>query len=63
MYRVQPVAPHDACLAYLEHVADRFDLRRDIRFGTRVERTVFDEDGGRWAVRTAAVTKWSRRSS
>lgn len=39
-------------LAYLEHVADRFDLRRDIRFGTRVERAVFDEDGGRWAVRT-----------
>jgi cation diffusion facilitator CzcD-associated flavoprotein CzcO len=39
-------------LAYLEHVADRFDLRRDIRFGTRVERAVFDEDTGRWAVRT-----------
>ncbi len=25
-------------LAYLEHVADRFDLRRDIRLGTRVRR-------------------------
>src|SRR4051794_30622469 len=23
-------------LAYLRHVADRYDLRRDIRFGTRV---------------------------
>src|SRR6202521_2254952 len=30
-------------LAYLDHVADRFDLRRDIQFGTRVEGAAFDE--------------------
>ena len=31
-------------LRYLEHVADRFDLRRDIRFATRVADAAFDED-------------------
>ena len=31
-------------LRYLEHVADRFDLRRDIRLGTRVVAAAFDED-------------------
>ena len=30
-------------LRYLNHVADRFDLRRDIEFGTRVTSAVFDE--------------------
>ncbi|OJY41416.1 NAD(P)/FAD-dependent oxidoreductase [Pseudonocardia sp. 73-21] len=37
-------------LRYLEHVADRFDLRRDIRFGERVTTATFD-DG--WRVETA----------
>ena len=32
-------------LHYLNHVADRFDLRKDIRFDTRVESAVFNEDG------------------
>ncbi|WP_455901212.1 flavin-containing monooxygenase [Rhodococcus gordoniae] len=39
-------------LAYLEHVADRFELRRDIRFDTRVTSAVLDEDTLRWTVRT-----------
>jgi cyclohexanone monooxygenase len=39
-------------LAYLRHVADRFDLRRDIRFGTRVTSVVLDEDEDRWLVET-----------
>ncbi len=45
-------------LRYAQHVADRFDLRRDIRFATRVTDAVFDEDAGRWAVATddGAVT-------
>ncbi len=30
-------------LRYIEHVADRFDLRRDIRFDTRMESAVYDE--------------------
>lgn len=41
-------------LRYLEHVADRFDLRRDIRLETRVEGATFDESTSRWTVRTDA---------
>jgi cyclohexanone monooxygenase len=40
-------------LRYLNHVADRFDLRRDIRLSTRVEAARFDEAEGRWRIRTA----------
>ncbi len=39
-------------LSYLNHVADRFDLRRDIQFETRVTSAHFDEAAGRWSVRT-----------
>ena len=39
-------------LRYLNHVADRFSLRRSIRFGTRVTSAVFDESADRWDVRT-----------
>jgi cation diffusion facilitator CzcD-associated flavoprotein CzcO/acetyl esterase/lipase len=39
-------------LAYLEHVADRYDLRRDIRFSTRVESATWDDPGRRWRLRT-----------
>ena len=30
-------------LAYLQHVADRFDMRQDIQFDTRVQSAVYDE--------------------
>lgn len=39
-------------LAYARHVAERFDLRRDITFNTRVTAAVFDEDSRRWTVQT-----------
>ena len=39
-------------LAYIQHVADRFDLRRDIQFDTRVEAATFDEGTGEWEVET-----------
>ena len=39
-------------LDYANHVADRFDLRRDIRFDTRVESAFYDEAASRWRVRT-----------
>jgi cation diffusion facilitator CzcD-associated flavoprotein CzcO len=39
-------------LSYLEHVAERFDLNRDIQLGTRVTAATFDEASGRWEVRT-----------
>ncbi|MFC4128577.1 flavin-containing monooxygenase [Nocardia rhizosphaerae] len=39
-------------LAYLEHVADRYDLRRDIEFETRVTDIALDEPTLRWRVAT-----------
>src|SRR5258706_8151810 len=39
-------------LKYIDHVADRFDLRRDITLSTRVTAAVFDEATSRWDVRT-----------
>jgi cation diffusion facilitator CzcD-associated flavoprotein CzcO len=35
---------------YLNHVVDRFDLRRHMRFGARVTSAVYDERAGRWTV-------------
>jgi cyclohexanone monooxygenase len=40
-------------LRYAGHVADRFDLRRDIRFDTRVLSAWFDDATARWAVGTS----------
>ena len=39
-------------LRYLNHVADRFDLRRDIQFETRVTAAHFREDLNRWEIET-----------
>ena len=41
-------------LAYADHVADRFDLRRDIDFDTEVISARFDEGARRWRVQTDA---------
>ncbi len=35
---------------YLNHVVDRFGLRRHMRFGARVASAVYDEPRGRWTV-------------
>jgi cyclohexanone monooxygenase len=45
-------APQPELLSYANHVADRFDLRRDIRFDTKVTKAAFDEGTKRWAVET-----------
>jgi cyclohexanone monooxygenase len=37
---------------YLNHVADRFDLRRDIQLSTRVTSATFDESANGWEIRT-----------
>ena len=39
-------------LAYLNFVADRLDLRKDIDFGTRVAAGNYDEEAHRWIVET-----------
>jgi cyclohexanone monooxygenase len=49
----------DELLAYLNHVADRFDLRRDIQLNTRVTRALFDEKATRWDVETEGGDRFS----
>ena len=41
-------------LRYINHTADRFDLRRDIRFNTRVKSATFDSKANVWTIRTDA---------
>jgi len=50
-----------AVLAYLEHVADRFDLRRDIQFETWVQDARYDEAAQRWTVETDTGVRASAR--
>jgi cyclohexanone monooxygenase len=45
-------SPQPEILAYANHIADRFDLRRDIVFDTRVTRAAFDEKAKRWEIET-----------
>ena len=39
-------------LEYLNHVADRFDIRPHIKFQTRVTEAVFDESTKHWTIKT-----------
>ena len=39
-------------LRYINHVADRFELRRDIQFDTRILAAKFDEAANRWTLET-----------
>ena len=45
-------APQPEILSYANHIADRFDLRRDIVFDTRVTAATFDEEAKRWLIET-----------
>ena len=45
-------SPQPELLRYAQHVAERFDLKRDITFNTRVESAHFDEDNDQWLVTT-----------
>ncbi|MGE0719883.1 MAG: flavin-containing monooxygenase, partial [Alphaproteobacteria bacterium] len=47
-------APQPEILRYANHVADRFDLRRDIDFDTRVTAAHFDEAARSWTLTTEA---------
>ncbi len=44
-------------LRYLNHVADRFDLRRDISFDSRVASAHFDDAANEWEVTTQDGTR------
>ena len=45
-------AQQSEILSYLNHVADHFDLRRDISFSTRVVSAIYDSESQRWDVHT-----------
>ncbi|MCW5654368.1 NAD(P)/FAD-dependent oxidoreductase [Hydrogenophaga sp.] len=47
-------APQPEILRYINHVVDRFDLRRDIQLNARVTSAVYDEVSGLWTVTTGA---------
>ncbi len=40
-------------LRYLQHVADKHDLRRDIQFSTRIDSAVWDDSTDRWTLQTS----------
>jgi cation diffusion facilitator CzcD-associated flavoprotein CzcO len=46
---------------YLEFVADRLDLRRDIQLGTRVSAATYDDAARRWRVETSTGDRVSAR--
>ncbi|MGE3073283.1 MAG: flavin-containing monooxygenase [Dehalococcoidia bacterium] len=48
-------------LQYVNHVADKFDLRRDIKFNTRVTSAHFDEKSNRWLIKTDAGDSYSAK--
>lgn len=47
--------------AYIRHVAERFDLRRDIAFNTRVTSATFDAAARHWVVETASGERHTAR--
>ena len=48
----QRYAPQAESEAYFNHVADRFDLRKDITFNSRVQSATWNEDRATWTVGT-----------
>ena len=48
-------------LDYARHVADRFDIRRDIQFDTTVAAARFDENANRWRIETEGGEVFSAR--
>ena len=48
-------------LRYIEHVADRFDLRRDIQFETRVTSAHFNDATSRWSIATDKGDRFDAR--
>jgi cation diffusion facilitator CzcD-associated flavoprotein CzcO/acetyl esterase/lipase len=48
-------------LRYLQFVADRYDLRRDIQFSTRLESAAWDEAASRWLLKTSRGEELSCR--
>jgi cation diffusion facilitator CzcD-associated flavoprotein CzcO len=54
-------APQPEIERYLNHVVDRFDLRRHVRLGARVTSAAYDDSSGRWTVATSSGTGYRAR--
>ena len=48
-------------LSYIHHVAERFDLRRDVRLEEEVVAATWEESGERWRVTTRAGSEFASR--
>jgi cation diffusion facilitator CzcD-associated flavoprotein CzcO len=48
-------------LKYAEHVADRYGLRPDIRFNTRVHSAAYDEASNEWTLKAEDGATWTAR--
>lgn len=51
--------PQKEVLSYLNHVADRFDMRRSILFRTRVETAKYDEANNIWIITSTKGDKYT----
>ena len=56
-YGTQP-----AILSYVNHVADRFDLRRDVELNTRIRSARFDSEAGLWTLEAENLETGAVRS-
>jgi len=54
-------SPQPETLRYLNHVADKFDLRRDIQFKSRVKSAHWDEASRSWAITLESGSKFTSR--
>ena len=54
-------APQPETLRYLNYVADKFDLRRDITFHSRVSAAHYREDAGQWDVTVEDGSRYRAR--
>jgi cation diffusion facilitator CzcD-associated flavoprotein CzcO len=54
----QRYARQPEILRYIEHVADRFDLRRDVHLEQRVVDSIWDEQREVWQVTTESGAQW-----
>ncbi len=55
-------SPSDEICRHIEELADRFDLRRHIRFDANVEGLVFDEAEGVWDIATSGGDAYRART-
>jgi len=51
-------APQTETYPYLQHVAEKFDVRRHVEFSTRIKRASWDETGNFWTVEAEDGRTW-----